>query len=219
MAAPPNDLQGLTVYGSEESGSVAVEAALTLLGIDYALVEGATWAEPEARERVAPVNAMRQIPTLVLPDGETLTESAAILIWLADRQPQARLAPPPDDARRAQFLRWMVFVSSAIYALHWIKPDVRRIGAPAAARDAVVDAVHDRIAFCWAHMDSQLAPRTYLLGETLTVLDLYVTVVSRFGPWRERFYAAAPNMSPVVRRIDAEPRLQAFWARRFPFDD
>jgi GST-like protein len=218
MASPPNDLQGLTVYGSEESGSVAVEAALTLLGIDYALVEGATWAEAEARERVAPVNAMRQIPTLVLPGGETLTESAAILIWLADRQPQARLAPPPDDAQRAQFLRWMVFVSSAIYALHWIKPDVRRIGAPAAARDAVVDAVHDRIAFCWAHMDSQLAPRTYLLGETLTVLDLYVTVVSRFGPWRERFYAAAPKMTPVVRRVDAEPRLQAFWARRFPFD-
>ena len=214
-----NDLQGLTVYGSEASGSVAVEAALTLLGIEYALVEGATWDEPEARERVAPVNAMRQIPTLILPSGEVLTESAAILMWLADRHPQARLAPLPDDPQRAQFLRWMVYVSAAIYALHWIKPDVRRIGAPAATRDAVVEAEHERIAYCWAHMDSQLAPRTYLLGDTLTVLDLYVTVVSRFGPWRERFYAAAPKMSPVVRRVDAEPRLQAFWARRFPDDD
>jgi len=113
----------------------------------------------------------------------------------------------------------MVYVSSAIYSLHWIKPDVTRIGAPEAARNAVVDAVHERIAFCWQNMDAQITPRRYLLGDELTVLDLYVTVISRFGPWRTRFYAAAPKMTPVVRRVDAEPRLAEFWARRFPFDD
>jgi len=208
----------LTLFGAQASGSVAVEAALTLLGIPYALIEGATWAEEAARERVAPVNRMRQIPTLVLPDGSTLTESAAILIHLADQHPEARLAPALGSVARAQFLRWMVYVSSAIYSLHWIKPDVSRIGAPKTARQAVVDAVHDRIAFCWSVMDEQLQPGRYLLGDELTVLDLYVTVVSRFGPWRERFYQVAPKMTPVVRRVDAEPRLAEFWARRFPLD-
>jgi GST-like protein len=161
---------------------------------------------------------MRQIPTLVLPGGEVMTESAAILIDLADRHPQARLAPAIEDPARRPFLRWMVYVSSAIYSLHWIKPDVGRIGAPAEARDAVVNAVHERIAFCWAHMDSQLSPGTYLLGDQLSVLDLYVTVVSRFGPWRERFYAVAPRLTPVVRRVDEDPRLVSFWRARFPFD-
>jgi GST-like protein len=208
----------LTLYGAQASGSIAVEAALTLLGIPYALVKGATWAEEAARDRVAPVNPMRQIPTLVLPDGEVMTESAAILIYLADLHPEARLAPAPGDARRTQFLRWMVYVSSAIYSLHWIKPDVQRIGAPPGARESVVNAVHDRIAFCWANMDKQVAPGRYLLGDELTVLDLYVTVVSRFGPWRERFYQAAPRMTPVVQRVDAEPQLQAFWQERFPPD-
>ena len=208
----------LTLYGARASGSVAVESTLTLLGLPYSLIEGATWAEPQARDRVAPVNPMRQIPTLVLPGGEVMTESAAILIDLADRHPQARLAPAVDDPARRQFLRWMVYVSSAIYSLHWIKPDVGRIGAPAKARDAVVDAVHDRIAYCWAHMDSQLKPGRYLLGDQLTVLDLYVTVVSRFGPWRERFYTAAPRMTAVVRRVDEDPRLASFWRERFPFD-
>ena len=130
----------------------------------------------------------------------------------------AALAPAPGDARRTQFLRWMVYVSSAIYSLHWIKPDVQRIGAPPGARESVVNAVHDRIAFCWANMDKQVAPGRYLLGDELTVLDLYVTVVSRFGPWRERFYQVAPRMTPVVQRVDAEPRLQAFWQERFPLD-
>jgi GST-like protein len=68
-------------------------------------------------------------------------------------------------------------------------------------------------------MDSQLDPGRYLLGNDLTVLDLYVTVVSRFGPWRARFYRAAPKMADVVRRVDAEPGLQRFWAGRFPFEE
>jgi GST-like protein len=209
----------IELYGAQASGSIAVEAALTLIGLPYKLIEGATWAQESARERVAPINAMRQVPTLILPGGEVMTESAAILIDLADRHPAARLGPSLADPRRRPFLRWMVYVSSAIYSLHWIKPDVRRIGAPESARDAVVDAVHERIAFCWQNMDAQLTPGHYLLGDELTVLDLYVTVVSRFGPWRQKFYAAAPKMTPVVRRVDADPRLADFWARRFPFDE
>ena len=208
----------LIVYGAQASGSIAVEAALTLLDIPYDLIEGATWADASARDRVAGTNPMRQIPTLIFPSGEIMTESAAILIDLADRHPKAKLAPAIDDPKRRQFLRWMVYVSSAIYALHWIKPDVGRIGAPASSRDAVVNAVHDRIAFCWQNMDAHLTPSTYLLGDALTVLDLSVTVVSRFGPWRPRFYEAAPKMSPIVRRVDHDPRLQGFWAARFPLE-
>lgn len=209
----------LTVYGAEGSGSVAVEAALTLVGIPYDLIEGATWEDESACERVAAANPMRQIPTLVWPDGEIMTESAAILIDLADRHPQARLSPAWDDPSRRQFLRWMVYVSSAIYSLHWIKPDVSRIGAPSRLREEVVDAVHDRIEFCWKNMDAQLTPGKYLLGDHLTVLDLYVTVVSRFGPWRKRFYAAAPKLGLVVKRVDEDPRLAEFWARRYPFEE
>jgi GST-like protein len=206
----------LVLYGAAGSGSVAVEAALVLLGIPYELVEGATWHEESARQRVAPVNAMAQVPTLVLSDGEVMTESAAILIHLADTHPESSLAPRPDEAARARFLRWMVYVSSAIYALHWIKPDVRRIGAPPELAQSVVDAIHDRIAFCWRHMDEQLTPGRYLLGGRLTVLDLYVAVVSRFGPWRVRFGEAAPGMARVMRTVDEEPRLAELWQRRFP---
>ncbi|MFT4235412.1 MAG: glutathione S-transferase family protein [Microbacterium sp.] len=206
----------LVLYGAAASGSVAVEAALTLLDIPFDLVEGQTWTSEAARERVAGDNALRQVPTLVLPGGEVLTESAAILVHLADAHPQASLSPRPDEAARGQFLRWMFFVSSAIYALYWIKPDVGRIGAPEDAKDAVVRAVHERIAFCWRSMDAQLSPRRYLLGDELTVLDLYVAVVSRFGPWRARFYTEAPRMTPAIRRVDDEPHLRALWESRFP---
>jgi len=205
----------LTLYGAAASGSVAVEAALTLLDIPFTVIEGATWASEPARDRVGSQNLMRQIPTLVLPDGEIFTECGAILVYLADKHPAACLAPGLNEPSRRQYLRWMFFVSSAIYALHWIKPDVRRIGAPASARHEVIDAVHERIAFCWRTMDSQVSPGPYLLGEQLSVLDLYVAVVSRFGPWRERFYADAPRMTPAIRRVDEDPRLRSLWSSRF----
>jgi GST-like protein len=207
-----------TLFGAKASGSIAVEAVMTLLRMPYTLVEGVTWADEAARQRVAPHNPLQQVPTLVLPGGEIMTETAAILIDLADRHPAAGLAPVPTDARRRQFLRWMVYVSSEIYALYWIKPDVTRIGAPLVCRQAVIDALHERIAFCWKNMDAQLQPDRYLLGAELTVLDVYVAVVSRFGPRRTQFYQTAPKMAPVVRRVDADERLSKFWRERFAFD-
>lgn len=205
----------LTLYGAAGSGSVAVEAALTLLGLPFRVIEGETWSSESARDRVAGANALRQVPTLVFPDGQILTESAAILIQLADTNSHSHLSPSLDHPTRGQFLRWMFYVSSAIYSLHWIKPDVQRIGAPAEAREGVVNAVHERIAFCWRAMDAQVSPSQYLIGDQLSVLDLYVAVISRFGPWRERFYIEAPRMTPVVKRVDSDTRLRALWERRF----
>jgi GST-like protein len=49
------------------------------------------------------------------------------------------------------------------------------------------------------------------------VLDLYVTVISRWAPGRARFHEEAPGMSEVFRRVDQDQRLAGFWAERFPF--
>lgn len=209
----------ITVYGAEGSGSTPVEATLTLLGIPYRVVEAVTWVETAAQDRVAEVNPLRQVPAIVLPSGEIMTESAAILIHLADLHPAARLAPLPSDPQRAQFLRWMLYVSSAIYSLFWIKGDPARLSLREGDGPALVARVHDRIADCWRMMDEQIAPGRYILGEEMTVLDLYVTVISRFGPWRNRFYRTAPKLAEIVRRVDADPRLADFWAKRFPFED
>lgn len=207
-----------TIYGALGSGSVPVEATLTLLGQSYQVIEAPTWEGESEQAKVAVVNPLKQIPALVTPAGETITESAAMLIWLADRHPEAGLSPGLADSQRAQFLRWMTFIPASIYSLFWVRDDPSRLvgdDVPMQARAKAATA--ERILDCWAMMDGQVNPGLYLLGDQLSVLDLYVTVVSRWGPRRVRFYDAAPRMAEVVRRVDADPRLTDFWARRFPF--
>ncbi len=208
-----------TLYGAAGSGSVAVEAALDLIGARYGLIDIPTWESAAQRERMAAVNPMRQIPALVLPGGELLTESAAILMWLADTHSEAGLCPRPDDPLRAQYLRWMVFVPASIYSMYWVHDVPSRLAEGAEAEGVIEHRTIERIAECWRMMDAQVSPGRYILGDTLSVLDLYVAVVSRWSPRRERFAREAPRLAQVVARVDADVRLTELWSRRFPASD
>jgi len=146
-----------------------------------------------------------------------MTESAAILIWLADAYPEARLAPVAKHAARPAYLRWMNFVSAAIYALYWIADNPARVTDRVEDHAEIKARLFDRIAHCWGVMGAAVKPGRYLLGDDLSVLDLYVATASRWSPGRRRFYEVAPGLAEAIRRVDADPRLTEFWAARFPF--
>ncbi|WP_432731094.1 glutathione S-transferase family protein [Variovorax sp. W6] len=206
-----------TLYGAPGSGATPIHAALTLIGAQVETVDVATWESEAERERISGINPMRQVPALVLPSGEVMTESAAILIWLGDRYPEAGLCPAPGDPMRSCYLRWMVYLPAAIYSMFWVRDEPSRLVPDPAAQPAMLERTAERIAHCWQLMDSQIdEPAPYLLGDRISMLDLYVTVMSRWTPGRRRFYRVAPRMTRVVRRVDADPRLAEFWAKRFP---
>lgn len=201
------------VHGAAGTGSVAVEAALTLIGAPYS-VQKPVGKTPPFGGRFTPVG---QVPGLVTPEGELITESAAILIWLAETHPQARLAPAAGDPKRAAFLRWMAFVSANIYAHYWARDFPVRVVESKVGQKQVKERLEARIAACWGVMEADLAPAgPYLLGEDLTVLDIYVTVVGRWTPRKALHETIAPKIGAVIRRIESEARLTELWARRFP---
>lgn len=208
-----------TVYGARGSGSVPIEAALTLIGAPYTVIEAVTWEGDAERDKVVSVNPMRQVPVLITPTGEILTESAAILMWLGEQHPEAALAPAVNDPRRGQFLRWMTFVPASVYPMYWVRDVPSRLaGEDPAAQEQIKARTAERVADCWAMMERQLTPGRFLLGDDLTMLDLYVSVVSRWTPHRRRFHEVAPRMGEVMRRVDTLPALVGFWAERFSLE-
>ena len=210
----------ITIYGEKGFGSVPVEAALTLIGVPYQVVSPSKPFDVSDDAAIAAVNPQRQVPALVFPGGEVMTESAAILIWLADRYPEARLAPPPLHRKRAAFLRWMSFVSSAIYALFWIRDDPsradRRRGAKANACASNWPSASPLAGGSWTARSAPAATSSAASSACSTS----TSPSSRAGRRRrKRFYAEAPRTGACGQRVDAEPRLAAFWAERFPFDE
>jgi GST-like protein len=199
------------VHGERGWGNVAVEATLTLIGAPYRVIDtGATGPERP------PATITSQVPVVELPGGEIMTESAAILTWLADAYPAARLAPTLESALRPSFLRWMTFVSASIYALYWVRDVPARVVDDADAQAQVKSRLSDRIVHGWAFMERSIAPGTWLLGDDITVLDIYVTVVSRWTPRRRLHDEIAPRIGEVVRRVESHPKLASLWAERFP---
>jgi maleylpyruvate isomerase len=156
--------------GWRSSASWRVRWGLALKGIAYERVLVDVQAG-EHRTALAPVNPMRQVPTLVLDDGRVLTESVAILEWLDETHPSPRLLPE-DPYLRARVRALVQIVNSGIHPLQNTK-----------VRAAVSDDVAVQNAWCmrWivaglAAYDehaAELAGR-FSVGDTLTLADLYL---------------------------------------------
>ena len=98
------------VFARPGWGSVLVEAQLAWYGLPYEIEDlDDLFKSTDARERLRPVNPLAQVPTLVLPDGQVLTESAAITLHLVDATQSTDLVPALGENVRPAFLRWLIF--------------------------------------------------------------------------------------------------------------
>jgi GST-like protein len=185
-------------------GSAIVEAALELAGIAYDRDE-CDRDDPADRARLDKLNPLAQIPTVILPDGRTMTETAALVLYIAELAPHAQLAPPPGDALRGELLRWLVFFVAAIYPTFtygdW---PARWTGAGADELRASTDAHRESL---WRYLEANVVRGPWFLGERRSALDLYVAVMTRWRPRRGWFAEHCPKLAAIAAAIDREPKL------------
>ena len=153
------------LYGRPGSGSGVCEAVLALSGLPHEIIDLNRWGNAAPPAELLAVNPLGQIPALVMPDGGVMTESAAITLYLADIVPDASLAPPLNDPRRAAYLRWMVYLAANSYmtALRIYYPE--RFSTHSDGGDAVkAAAAVKRNAFEWAVFADALGDGPFVLG-------------------------------------------------------
>jgi GST-like protein len=204
-----------TLFARPGWGSVLVEAQLAWYGLPFAIEEvDDLFASPGARERLAAVNPVAQVPTLLLPDGSVMTESAAITLYLADLTGSTALVPAAGEAVRPRFLRWLVFMVANIYPTFTYADDPTRFvpeGAAAEFRENV-----DRYAARLWHMIEREAGGEWLLGSRFSALDIYIAVMTRWRPRRPWFAAHCPILHAIALRAEARAELARVWQRNFP---
>src|SRR5689334_25385212 len=106
-----------TLYGDLGSGAFSAEAALAEAGAPYNFELVSLAKNEQKQPAFLAINPSGKMPALRLPEGEVITESAAILLTIADHFPNARLLPPQASAARAQAYRWLAFMAGEIYPM------------------------------------------------------------------------------------------------------
>ena len=205
------------LYGSRGSGSAAIEAALTLLGMPWRMVEAASWEPGPGLDELRTVNPLAQIPTLVLPDGTVLTESAAILMHLGLAHPDTLLLPA-DAAARAQALRGLVYIAANCYAAIGIIdfPERWCTDADEATNKRIKAGSTKRLHELWDIFADTFPAQPFLGGRDIGALDLLAAVVSKWSGSRLHLATSRPEFRALLARIESDPRVAAVFMRHWP---
>ncbi|MCF3945340.1 glutathione S-transferase family protein [Acidiphilium sp. AL] len=207
------------LYARPGWGSALAEVQLDWYGLPYRIeTVGDLFEDSAARERLTLVNPLAQIPTLVLPDGTVMTESAAITLHFADVTKTDSLVPAPGDPLRPGFLRWLVFLVANLYPTFTYADDPARFVAHEAARAGFRDAVDAYAQRLWRVVE-QTAGTPYFLGDRLSALDIYLAIMTHWRPRRAWFAEHCPKLAAIAAQTDSNPRLASVWQRNFAAAD
>jgi glutathione S-transferase len=147
------------------------------------------------------VNGRGYVPALELDDGHVLTEGPAIVQYLADRKPEAGLAPKAGTTERYQLQEWLNFLTSEVHKgfSPLFKPNT-----PEEYKKISKENLASR--FDW--LDKQLAGKDYLMGKAFSVADAYLFVLLNWTKFQSIDLARWPNLSAFQARVGARPKVQ-----------
>ena len=201
-----------TLYARNGAGSVAVEALLAACGADYEVVVLNRKPDGAFEDFFHAINPKAEVPTLVLPDGSVMTESAAMMIHIAEQFPGARLAPLPGEAGRAQFLRWQVYLATALYGsdLRLFYPE--RFTTDAQGADGIKARAAEMMMHEFGIYADALGERTFMLG-SFSAVDIYAAMLCTWAPDMQALFATHPNLGRMYDAVVANPAVAKVWAR------
>lgn len=193
----------MRLFGAKGCGSAITEGMLALAGVGYEFVdvEGFTLPGP-ARDRLDAVNALHQVPALVLDDGTVLTETAAIALYLSDRA--AGLAPALGTPDRNRFYRLLIWLVTNIYPT-FTYGDYPTRWAPSAP-DELDDATarHREQLYLW--LEEQVgAP--FVFGQDVGALDVYIAILVQWRPRPDWFRQNTPRITAIAERTRQLPAI------------
>jgi glutathione S-transferase len=170
------------------TAAMAPHATLAEIGVEYELVRVERDADGKVSEEYLALNPWGKIPTL--EDGDlVLTESAAICIHLADRFPEARLAPPVGTPERAELYRWLLWLSNTVQMALMRHFYPERYGT-----ERVKEAADGELAGHYDLIDAHLDGREWLVGEERTIADFFLFMLTRWGRFLEPQAWERPNL-------------------------
>ena len=203
----------MELFFSPLACSMSGRIALAEAGVDVKLTE----VDPHTKRVLATgedyrqINPLGYVPALRLDDGTVLSENAAILQYIADAYPEARLAPPESDRlSRAKLRQWLSFTGAELH---------KGLMMPLLGRDTPPEVkawVVGKYASRLAYLDDKLRGREFLL-DRFSVADAYLAIVLNWTQATPEIdLAAYPNVKAHLERMRQRPSVAAALALEVP---
>jgi len=201
-----------TLYYSPGTASFAVHWMLIELGVPHELKLVDLDAGEHRKPEYLKLNPNGLVPTLIV-EGAPLFESAALLMLLAERHPQAGLAPPVGNPQRGVYTTWMFHLSNTLQTAYrdWFYPDQP---AGAGATEFVKTMARTRIEACWDRIEAQInSGGPYIAGDRVGAVDFLATMLMRWSRNMPRPATEWPAIANYVARMKSRPTFKTLYAR------
>lgn len=192
----------MKLYYSPGACSLSPHIALREAGLPFELVLASTKTKKlQDGTDFYTINSKGSVPVLELDNGQRLTEGPAIVQYIADLAPAAKLAPANGTWERYRLQEWLNYITSELHK------GFSPLFNPATVEETkaqVRAALQARLSW----VNQQLEGRQYLLGEQFSVADAYLFVVSNWGQYVGVEIAELSHLQALRGRVAARPAVQ-----------
>jgi glutathione S-transferase len=189
----------MTLYWWPRTRALRAIWMLEEAGAEYRRVPIDIFAGAQNSDAFRRINPMMKLPALT--DGEaTVAESGALCAYVADRVPEAGLAPPIGDPRRGRYLQWLFFSGNCIepaFLQIVLKLELSPSQAGWGSADRVFNVIEDA-----------LRPGPWLLGAEFSAADVVIGSDLRFAVDVFKIVPPRPAFRDYIDRCTARPAFQ-----------
>lgn len=207
------------LFWSPRSGSLAPMAILEALKETTGEGYQATKVDTKAGEHGTPdylanIHPLGTVPALKTDNGQTLMESAAIALYVADLVPDNALSPDKTGGQRGAYLDWIIFGSTSIYTVYMRMYQTAQHTPEGIEQNRIAELAGIMIRDRWAVVEQALAAhgRPWLVRNDVTAADLYLAMLALWYPDEVEFRRSWPRvnaMKAAALEVPCMARAQA----------
>ena len=197
----------LTLFYSPGSCALASHIALEEAGADYALQRVDFASAEQTKPDYLAINPKARVPSLQTAKG-VVTETPAILAFIAQSFPAAGLAPLDDIFAFAQVQAFTAYLCSTVHVAHAHRARGYRWTDDPAAIEALRKKVPETVGACFQLIEREMFRGPWVMGERYTIADPYLFTVARWLETDSVDLAAIPRVLDHRRRMQERPAVR-----------
>ena len=195
----------MKLYYAPGTCALACWIALEWANADYE-VEKVDYASAEYKK----VNPLGMVPALDIGGSRAMTQANAILQYIADSHPAARLGAADGLEAQFEFNETMAFLTGDFHPAYWpmFSPQRYTTDNSAAAHNAVREAAYARIDRVMTFLDGLIGERGHVYRSKRSVADAYAFVMARWSVKTPKPYSAYPHLAAFMTRMGEDEAVK-----------